>query len=47
MIIYVYYYKGKRHTDTTTAYLKNLGMDEDGIKALQDSAAWNSAQTKH
>ena len=39
---YAYYYNGQRHIDTTTAYLKSLGMDEEGIESLQASATWNA-----
>lgn len=39
---YAYYYSGQRHTDTTTAYLKSLGMDEEDIESLQASAQWNT-----
>lgn len=40
---YAYYYNGQRHTDTSTEYLKNLGMNNKGIESLQSSAAWNAA----
>ncbi|MCD9514053.1 hypothetical protein [Photobacterium carnosum] len=39
---YAYYHNGQRHTDTSTAYLKNLGMDDEGIESLQASAKWNA-----
>lgn len=42
---YAYYYNGQRHTDTSTAYLKNLGMDKDGIESLQASAKWNAERS--
>ncbi|WP_256384425.1 hypothetical protein [Photobacterium toruni] len=42
---YAYYYNGQRHTDTSTAYLKSLGMDEEGIESLQASATWNAERS--
>lgn len=41
---YPYYYDGARHTDTSTDYLTSLGLNEEEIKSLQDSAKWNQEQ---
>ena len=33
--MYNFLYDGKKHTDTSTLYLKNLGMNEESIESLQ------------
>lgn len=42
--MYNYLYDGVTHTDTSTDYLKKLGMDEEGIESLQRDAAGYEAQ---
>ncbi|AUR88992.1 hypothetical protein NVP1137O_36 [Vibrio phage 1.137.O._10N.261.46.B5] len=34
IIMYSYIFKGKSHTNTSTSYMKSLGMNEDGIEAV-------------
>lgn len=38
---YAYYFNGERHTCCDTEYLKALGMDDESIVSLQNSAKWN------
>lgn len=36
--MYNYLYEGQQHTDTSSDYLKKLGMDEESIESLQRDA---------